>query len=91
MDCFTFTSLQFSVPTHGSDLPYIIGQPVFWPFTFNENDLLMREKMTKLWANFAKTGYASHNICSLFFGSGSVKIALALFVGLGLLSTFCTG
>ncbi|KAF1753129.1 hypothetical protein GCK72_019685 [Caenorhabditis remanei] len=51
--------LPFKAALHGTELRYILGEGAYSKFDPNEEDLKVLEKMTTLFSNFAKYGYAS--------------------------------
>uniref|UniRef100_A0A915BMM7 Carboxylesterase type B domain-containing protein n=1 Tax=Parascaris univalens TaxID=6257 RepID=A0A915BMM7_PARUN len=56
----TFGAIGWAFPfidaTHGTDLPYLFGKPIFTGAKFNANDFKMLDQYTKLITNFVKNG-----------------------------------
>uniref|UniRef100_A0A1I7TFI4 Carboxylic ester hydrolase n=1 Tax=Caenorhabditis tropicalis TaxID=1561998 RepID=A0A1I7TFI4_9PELO len=52
--------LPFKVPTHCTELRYIVGEGVYSKFDPDEQDLKMMEYMTTVFSNFAKYGNPNH-------------------------------
>ncbi|VDK47467.1 unnamed protein product [Anisakis simplex] len=55
---FGILSLRFPFKgaTHCTELTYLFGKSIIFPFKLNENDRSITDLMTKLWTNFAKYG-----------------------------------